>query len=91
MSALLHNQICGEVIKMKEAKIRNIGKPEAGKEMFISPVFWRQDGKGAFQKVGRSWNLYDKNGDYFGGAQSFEGACRLLDREIKRTEQSENG
>lgn len=68
---------------MKEARTRNIGKAENG-EMYVSPVFWRQDGAGAFQKVGDSYNLYDRNGDYFGGAKSFRGACELLEREAKK-------
>lgn len=70
---------------MKEAKTVNAGKSVNGKR-FISPVFWRQDGAGAFQKVGGSYNLYDRNGDYFGQAESFEGACRILDMEAKSNE-----
>ena len=62
---------------MKEAKTVTNGKPVNGVK-FISPVFWLQDGSGAFQRIGDTYNLYDKDGDYFGQARSFESACKML-------------
>lgn len=45
----------------------------------ISPVFWVEDGHGAFQKVGSVYNLYDADGDYFGSVLSFAEVCRRLE------------
>ena len=45
---------------------------------YISPVYWNENHTGAFQKVGRVYNLYDRNGEFFGFAMSLKEASEKI-------------
>lgn len=41
----------------------------------ISQVFWTEDGRWAFQKVGKVYNLYDQDGDFVDEFTNFWKMC----------------